>query len=110
MSRRQLKPEDINEVFIAGSFGNHVDPLNAKILGMIPDIPTDRIKFVGNTAIMGADLTLLSVDIRREFDEIIRKVKYIELTVDPLFPKEFRDALFIPHRDPNRFPSIMKFM
>ncbi|MGC8544221.1 MAG: ASKHA domain-containing protein, partial [Vulcanisaeta sp.] len=37
MARRQNKPEDVSSVFIAGSFGNHVDPLNAKIIGMIPD-------------------------------------------------------------------------
>ena len=73
---------------------------------MLPDIPSERISFVGNTAVMGADMVLLSTEARREAEEIARKVRYIELTVDPLFPKEFHNALFIPHRDPNRFPSI----
>ena len=59
---------------------------------------------------MGADIVLLSTEARHEAEEIVKKVKYIELTVDPLFPKEFHNALLIPHKDLNRFPSIMQLL
>ena len=110
MARRQVKQEEISRIFVAGSFGNHLDPLNAKTIGMLPDIPSERISFVGNTAVMGADMVLLSTEARHEAEEIAKKVKYIELTVDPLFSKEFHNALLIPHKDLNRFPSIMQLL
>ena len=110
MTRRQVRQEEISKIFVAGSFGNHIDPLNAKIIGMLPDTPNERISFIGNTAIMGADMVLLSIEARREAEEIAKKVRYIELTVDPLFSKEFHNALLIPHKDLSRFPSIIQLL
>jgi len=110
MSTRRVDVKDINEIFVAGSFGNHIDPVNAKIIGLIPDIPNDRIRFVGNTAIMGADMALLSGEARAKAEEIARRVKYIELSAHPLFQKEFYSAIYIPHRDIDKFPTVKELL
>jgi uncharacterized 2Fe-2S/4Fe-4S cluster protein (DUF4445 family) len=108
--RRGIGIHDLKEIYIAGSFGYHIDPVNAIIIGLFPDLPVDKIHFVGNTAIAGADLALLSKKAREEAKNIVQRAKYIELTIDPLFQKEFVSALSLPHRELERFPSVAKIL
>jgi uncharacterized 2Fe-2S/4Fe-4S cluster protein (DUF4445 family) len=110
LKRRKLDPENLSEVLIAGSFGYHIDPFHAKVVGMIPDVELEKIKFVGNTAIAGADLALLSRKAREEAEIIAKRARYFELSLDPLFNKEFAYALQLPHRELERFPSIAEIV
>ncbi|MEM4564766.1 MAG: ASKHA domain-containing protein, partial [Desulfurococcaceae archaeon] len=110
MRRRGLSEGDISEVIVAGSFGTHINPFSARIIGIIPDVPDDKVRFVGNTAIMGADMALLSVDARSEAERIARRVEYIELSADPYFNEEFSSALIIPHKDVKRFTLIKSLL
>lgn len=73
---------------------------------MVPDVLTDNIRFVGNTAITGSKMALISRKARMEAEELSRSVGYLELSADPLFGSEFASALFTPHRDPGRFTSV----
>ena len=110
MKRRNVKEEDIDRVYIAGAFGSYINPENAKIIGLLPDIPTRKIEFVGNTAITGAKMALISKEMREKANLISKKVRYLELTMDPDFSKEFVNALFIPNRNINRFPTVKKLL
>jgi uncharacterized 2Fe-2S/4Fe-4S cluster protein (DUF4445 family) len=83
MKRKKLKEEGITKLFIAGAFGNYINPENAKIIGLIPDVPTEKVEFVGNTAIIGAKMTLISDEARKKADTISKKVRYLELAADP---------------------------
>lgn len=96
MERRNVKAEDLERVYIAGAFGNYIEPANAKTIGLIPDVSTNRIKFVGNTALAGAMMILKSRETRRIAEKTSEKVKYIELGADPNFNKEFSSALLFP--------------
>ena len=106
MRRRQLADGDISRILVAGAFGRSLSPENAKRIGLVPDVPTDRITFLGNTAVTGAKMALISRKARTEAAGLSRTVGYLELSADPLFGSEFASALFIPHRDPGRFPSV----
>ena len=106
IKRKNVKEKDLDRVLVAGAFGNYINPESAKVLGLLPDVPVGRIKFVGNTAIAGAKMALLSEDARRKANAISRKIRYLELAADPSFKEEFLKATFIPHKDLNRFPSI----
>jgi len=106
MERKKAEIGDIRNVFVAGAFGNYVNPDNAKLIGMLPDVPTDKIRFVGNAAGTGARMALLSRRHRRVASSISRKVKYLELALDSDFQKEFTSALFLPNRDRSRFRSF----
>jgi len=110
MRHRGVRPNDIRRVYLAGAFGNYVDPQNAKIIGMYPDVPLERVRFVGNTAGSGARMTLLSVEARRAAEEIAGKVRYVELGADPEFQTEFLKATYLPHREPERFPSVIALL
>ncbi|MDH3364728.1 MAG: ASKHA domain-containing protein, partial [Thermoplasmata archaeon] len=98
--------DDISEVVIAGGFGNHIDIDRAISLGMFPDVPREKYRFIGNGSLGGARLALLSKDMRREMTEIFDELTYIELSVDADFYDEFSSSLFIPHTDLARFPSF----
>jgi uncharacterized 2Fe-2S/4Fe-4S cluster protein (DUF4445 family) len=98
--------DDISEVVIAGGFGNHIDIDRAISIGMFPDIPREKYRFIGNGSLGGARLALLSEDMRREMTEIFDELTYIELSVDNDFYDEFTSSLFIPHTDIDKFPSF----
>lgn len=88
------KPE---KVFLAGSFGTHIDLLNAYLLGMFPIVGLDDIIPKGNLAGFGALVALLDRSMRDEAEKFAKKVKYVELSASSDFRREFFDALYIPH-------------
>lgn len=106
MKKWNAEVKNIEKVFVAGNFGNYINLENAKVLGLIPDIPNKKVVFVGNAAISGAKMALVSRRIRRIAKTLSKKVRYFELTLDPDFNKEFIDAMFIPHKNLDRFPSV----
>ena len=52
-------PADIQVLYLAGAFGSYLAPESARSVGMLPDLPLDRVQFVGNTAGSGARLALV---------------------------------------------------
>ncbi len=100
----------ISKLFLAGAFGTYVDPESARMIGMLPDIPTDRIEFAGNTAGSGARMALISTKIREVAVNITEKMSYLELAKEVDFQEEFMKALYFPHKETERFPSIAKLI
>ena len=105
MKRKKIVKNNIEKLMIAGAFGNYINPVNSKIIGLIPDVPTKKIKFVGNAAGSGARMTLVSRSMRKTAEAISKRVRYLELAADPDFKTEFASAMYLPHRNLNRFPS-----
>jgi uncharacterized 2Fe-2S/4Fe-4S cluster protein (DUF4445 family) len=103
-------PQDLDAVYIAGGFGNYLNIDKAVIIGMLPDIPREKYRFLGNTSIAGAYLCLLSGKLRREAEEIAQKMTNIELSVSRRFMDEYMSALFLPHTDISLFPTVEKFI
>ena len=98
---------DIQKVYIAGAFGNRLDVGHCIAIGLLPDMPAERIEFIGNSSVAGAKLVMLS---RRMFDEVYRirdRITYRELMVDPTYMEQFTSACFLPHTDLARFPSAI---
>lgn len=100
--------ERVSSIIIAGGFGYHLDIGRAVMIGMFPDVPQEKYRFIGNGALGGARLALLSEEKRREMMRIFDKMTYFELSVDNDFYNEFASSLFIPHTDLGRFPSASK--
>ena len=102
-----LEVRDLERIFIAGAFGNYLDILSAQILGMLPDVPQERFSFIGNGAIAGASMTLLSKDFAEEAQAIAKMVKSVELNLVKDFQSEFVKATYIPHMEKERFEDIL---
>ncbi|MFA5356425.1 MAG: ASKHA domain-containing protein [Candidatus Omnitrophota bacterium] len=96
----------IKKVFIAGGFGTSIDVDNAVSIGLLPDIERLKFVFVGNSSLAGARQILLSHEAMKKADEIAGKITYFELSVDPGYMEEYMAALFFPHTDLSKFPSV----
>ena len=87
--------EDIGQVIIAGAFGTYIDVASAVAAGMLPSLPLNRFRQVGNAAGMGAKLALISLHKRAEAQEMASRVKYIELGGAPRFERTFMQASYL---------------
>jgi uncharacterized 2Fe-2S/4Fe-4S cluster protein (DUF4445 family) len=96
----------IKKIFIAGGFGTSVDVDNAVSIGLLPDLDRSRFIFVGNSSLAGARQILLSYDAMKKVNEIAKKITYFELSVEPGYMDEYIAALFFPHTDLSKFPSV----
>ena len=81
----KVSASDIEEISIAGAFGSYMLPEHAMGIGMLPTIPLDRIKIIGNAAGTGARMMLVSSLSRTRAEELAKQIEYLELTVYPDF-------------------------
>ncbi len=97
---------DVSQMFIGGAFGQYLNVEKSVQIGLLPDLPWSKFHFLGNTSIKGAYMALLRRDIRAEIDAAAAKMTYLELSADNTFYDHFTSALFLPHTDIERFPSV----
>jgi uncharacterized 2Fe-2S/4Fe-4S cluster protein (DUF4445 family) len=97
-------------VLIGGAFGKYIDIEKAIQIGLLPDMPWERFKYLGNTSVLGAFTALLCRERRRDVVEIAKKMTYLELSADNRFMEQFTSALFLPHTDTTAFPSVMRLL
>ncbi len=96
LKQEGLTEADLHTVLLAGAFGNYIRKENALRIGMLPAIPPERIRFVGNAASFGAKRALLAEEEQVYAGEIIRKARHIDLSLDPAFMDEFSMAMMFP--------------
>lgn len=101
-----LSLEDAEQVVIGGSFGRYINVEKAVQIGLLPDMPWDRFSFLGNTSVKGAYSALLDREARKRITDIASRMTYLELSADNSFYEAFMSALFLPHTDLHRFPSV----
>ncbi len=99
---------DVERVLIGGAFGKYINVEKAVQIGLLPDMPWDRFHFLGNTSVLGAYMALLSRQARAKIRAIAEKMTYIELSADNTFYDAFTSALFLPHTDMARFPTVAR--
>ncbi len=95
--RAGIEPADVEELIIAGGFGNYIRRAKAQRIGLIPQsIPCERIRYSGNTSLAGARLALLSGRKRAEAEELAARTEHIDLSTDHGFQWAFADAMIFP--------------
>lgn len=100
--------QKLDRIFVAGGFGNHLNIQNAITIGLLPDIPEEKIHFIGNSSLNGARIALLSKHALEEATLTAKKMTYFELSVNPRFMDEFIAAMFLPHTNINLYPSVTR--
>jgi uncharacterized 2Fe-2S/4Fe-4S cluster protein (DUF4445 family) len=106
LERIGLGFDDLDTIYIAGSFGRFLDLDQAIAIGMIPDLPRRAYRYLGNSSLTGTFMTLVSRAHRRRQLEIARRMTNIELSTIPEYMDQYTAALFLPHTDAARFPTI----
>jgi uncharacterized 2Fe-2S/4Fe-4S cluster protein (DUF4445 family) len=99
---------ELENFYIAGTFGAYIAADKAVAIGMVPDIEQRKFVLLGNSSLTGASEVLIERGRIREIEEIASMITYKELNVSTDFMSEFRAAMFLPHTDASLFPSVAK--
>jgi uncharacterized 2Fe-2S/4Fe-4S cluster protein (DUF4445 family) len=110
MKEAGVSRHEITTIYFAGAFGNYLDKKNATIIGLIPEIPIEQIRNIGNGAVAGANIALIDRRARKTLDEIAYKIAYIELNAESSFMDEYTSSTFLPHTDLALFPGVQKML
>lgn len=94
MNIMDITVEQIKEVYLAGAFGNYLNPHSACVIGLIPKELEDKVNMVGNAAGTGSKLALLSGAEFKRTKDISRAVDYIELSTYPTFTGIFAKTAY----------------
>jgi len=101
------RAEDLRELVLAGGFAPHIAPEQAVRIGLLPALPLERIRVIGNGALAGAVLFLLDEDAEQGFLHITEQAETVELNLVPQFASYYADALLLPNADPSLFPAFL---
>ena len=106
--------DDISKLYLAGGFANYVNIENAVGVGFIANPPPERIVKVGNAALEGATIMLVSGEMRRRMEKIARRIEHVELETTPDFFDIFVERLHVQpdeevdslgsYQDPEQMP------
>lgn len=94
LGKAGIGADQVDDWIIAGAFGTYLDLGSALRVGMFPHQPLERFHQVGNAAGVGARQMLLSCRQRERACQIIERVHYVELTIEPAFEGAFVEAMY----------------
>jgi uncharacterized 2Fe-2S/4Fe-4S cluster protein (DUF4445 family) len=101
-----LSFDQLDTFYVAGGFGNFLNVPKAVAIGLLPDIPKEKIKFIGNSSLTGARMALTSEEAFEKCLHVSRSMTNIELSNYLPYMDEYIAALFLPHTDRKLFPSV----
>jgi uncharacterized 2Fe-2S/4Fe-4S cluster protein (DUF4445 family) len=94
----EMEVESVDRVVLAGAFGAHISAKHALVLGMIPDVPLERVQSAGNAAGTGARIALCNIGSRRAIEATVGQITKVETAIAPKFQEHFVAANAIPHK------------
>jgi len=93
MKKLDIADADIEQIFLAGAFGNCIRPESTLRIGLLPAGDTQRIHFIGNAAASGSQMILLSSRSRDHARELAGKIEYVEIAHEPDFQDIYADCM-----------------
>ncbi len=96
LRERGITPDKLHAVYLAGAFGNYVRRESVLGIGMLPPLPPERLRLVGNAAGQGAKLALLNHKKWSEVQELAGQVEYFELSYRRDFSDVFVESMLLP--------------
>lgn len=93
LARHGISANDLDRVCLAGGFGNYIDPKSAMVLGMLPEIATDKLRCLGNTSLAGASMAAVDPEACGELRSCAEICEYIELSGLREFTEAFTDNM-----------------
>ena len=100
-----LSVHDLEQVILAGGFGSYIDLDSAITVGLLPEMNTDKMIYVGNGSLMGCRMSELSNHIRRDVVAAMQRMTGFELSEVPSYRDHYVASLFLPHTDATLFPA-----
>ena len=97
MDAAKVTAAELDRVYVAGAFGSYLDPVSILRIALLPEVPLDRVEFIGNAALAGAVLATLS---RKHLDNAVRVARdavRVDMATDESFQDVFVDKLRLAH-------------
>jgi uncharacterized 2Fe-2S/4Fe-4S cluster protein (DUF4445 family) len=91
-----IASEQVAELMLAGGFGNYISIRSALRIGLVPPLPAEKIRYVGNAASLGAQLCLVSEAERQRAERIARSIEHVSLAAHPDFQDIFVECMNFP--------------
>jgi uncharacterized 2Fe-2S/4Fe-4S cluster protein (DUF4445 family) len=92
----KVPDEQVEELMLAGGFGNYISILSAIRIGLIPALPVGKVRYVGNAASLGAQFCLVSETERQRAERIARSIEHVSLAAHPDFQNIFVESMNFP--------------
>ncbi len=83
----------VEELAVAGGFGSYLDIGSAIAIGLLPEEMRGRVRILGNAALAGASMLLLSKGLRKEAEELSRSMEIVSLAANPVFASEYMERM-----------------
>jgi len=106
LNKVEKNMSEVKKIYIAGGFGNYLNIENSIFIGLLPDISRKIYEFIGNSSLAGARMSLVSHESFEKAGDIYKNITYVDLSSEPNYMDEYVAALFFPHTDSGRFPSV----
>ncbi len=88
-----VSPDEVEELDVAGGFGSYLDIKNAVAIGLLPEELGDKVKVLGNAALGGASMILLSGGLRAACEERTKRISLVSLASNPVFTSEYMERM-----------------
>lgn len=98
LKKAHADANSIQQILLAGAFGNYIQKENAVRIGLLPAVPLEKIHFVGNAAGTGAQMALISQDARTLAKHLAKKINYVEIAHEAEFQMVFSEYLMFPEK------------
>ena len=98
--------DDVQKIILAGGFGSYVDLDKAMIIGLLPEVPSEKVVYVGNSSLLGARICALTNSLRQQVVGVVNMMTNFELSETSSYMDNYVAALFLPHTDLNIFPNL----
>ena len=102
----ELDEPTVDQVVVAGGFGNHINVQSAIDIGLYPDVPKVDVTSLGNGAGAGARLALLDHATREKASQLVESIDYHEIAGTDAFEQHFLEAMYLPHQRFETCPRV----
>ncbi len=101
---------DIEQIILAGGFGSYVDLAKAMTIGLLPELDPQKVVYLGNGSLLGAQMSSYTNLFRRNVVEVVKMMTNFELAETSSYMDHYVSALFLPHTEMNYFPKLKERM
>lgn len=93
LEKENMEIEDLNSVIIAGGFGSHLKKEDLTGVGILPKSVEEKIRYVGNSSLIGAYMALMNEKIIKEMENLAQNITYLDLATSENYERKFAKAM-----------------
>ena len=101
-----LTINDIEDIILAGGFGNYMDLESAMIIGLLPETDPARVTYLGNGSLLGCRMNCLTNSLRQNVLKVVNMMTNFELAETNSYMDHYMGSLFLPHTELHYFPKV----